>query len=76
MSNTMTIPKKAPSEDMLPPRNAKQVLERYQLQVDRLTKSSFKAKEDAEKAGGVIKKSFPKLHVSIYDAQLSETTVI
>lgn len=72
----MTIPKKGQSEDMPPPKTTRETLERYRLQVDRLTKSSYKAKDDAEKVGSAIKKNFPKLHVSIYDAEKSETTVL
>ena len=45
------------------------------MQVDRLTKSSFKTKDEAVKAGGAIK-AYPKVQVSIYDAEKSETTVL
>ena len=76
MANTMSMPKKAQSEDMLPPTAKKETLERYRMQVDRLTKASFRTKEEAEKAGTVIKKAHPKVQVSIYDAEKSETTVL
>jgi hypothetical protein len=73
MANTMTIPKKGPSEDMMPPSSKREMLERYRLQVDRLTKSSYQALEDAQKAGAAIKSAHPKVHVTIYDAEKSET---
>ena len=38
------------------------------LQVDRQTKASYATYEAAEKAGLVIKKGHPILHVSVYDA--------
>jgi hypothetical protein len=76
MANTMSMPKKGQSEDMPPPTAKKQTLERYRLQVDRLTKTSFKTKDEAEKFGTGIKKAHPKVHVSIYDAEKSETTVL
>lgn len=75
MANTMTMPKKQ-SEDMLPPSTKRETLQRYRLQVDRLTKSSFKTKDDAVKAGNVIKTAFPQVHVSVYDAEKSETFVL
>jgi hypothetical protein len=76
MANTMVMPKKGASEDMLPPSNHKEWLERYRMQVDRQTKSSYAKKEDAEKAGSAIKKAHPKLQVTIYDSEKSETTVL
>jgi hypothetical protein len=66
--------KAKPAEEELPPRNAKVELLRYRLQVDRLTKSSYASKEEAQKVGSAIKTKFPKLHVTIYDAEESETT--
>ena len=77
MANTMSMPKKGrQSEDNLPPTAKKETLEHYRLQVDRLTKASFKTKEEAEKAGTLIKKAHPKVQVSIYDAEKNETTVL
>jgi hypothetical protein len=40
----------------------------FRLQVDRQTKASYETYEAAEKAGLVIKKSHPILHVTVYDA--------
>ena len=40
---------------------------RFRLQVDRQTKSSFQDIEGALTAGKAIKKSYPILHVSVYD---------
>jgi hypothetical protein len=76
---TMTIPKKEKETDvMLPPIRGqkRETLERYRLQVDRQTKASFSAYAAAEKAGSAIKKSFPKVQVTVYDSQESKTTVL
>jgi Tfp pilus assembly protein PilP len=76
---TMSIPKKErdTEESLQPVRGQKrEPLERYRLQVDRQTKSSFSAYAAAEKAGSAIKKSFPKVQVSVYDSQDSKTTVL
>ena len=40
----------------------------FRLQVDRQTKASYETYEAAEKAGLVIKKGHPVLHVTVYDA--------
>jgi hypothetical protein len=48
----------------------------YWLQVDRQTKSSYETLNEAETAGKAIKKSHPKLQVSIYDAEKSQQTLI
>ena len=40
----------------------------FRLQVDRQTKASYETYEAAEKAGLVIKKGHPILHVTVYDA--------
>jgi hypothetical protein len=42
--------------------------ERYQLQIDRQTKRSFKTPEAARSAALEIKSRFPVLQVSIYDS--------
>jgi hypothetical protein len=42
--------------------------ERYQLQIDRQTKRSFKTPEAARSAALEIKSRFPALQVSIYDS--------
>jgi hypothetical protein len=46
------------------------------LQVDRQTKASYATYEAAEKAGLVIKKGHPILHVSVYDAVEGVSKVI
>jgi hypothetical protein len=48
----------------------------FRLQVDRQTKSSYATLEDAEKAGLVIKKGHPTLHVTVYDAKEGSNKVI
>ena len=51
-------------------------LERFWMQVDRQTKSSFASKAEAEKAGAAIKKAFPKVQVSVYDSEQSSNTIL
>ncbi|MGA7787977.1 MAG: hypothetical protein WCA56_07410 [Xanthobacteraceae bacterium] len=51
-------------------------LGRYLLQVDRQTKASYQTAEIAQTAGLKIKKSYPILHVTVYDSvDCSATTV-
>ena len=40
----------------------------FRLQVDRQTKASYTTSESAEAAGLAIKKTYPILHVVVYDA--------
>jgi hypothetical protein len=50
--------------------------ERYQLQIDRQTKRSFKTPEAARSAALEIKSRFPALQVSIYDSASKSRTMI
>jgi hypothetical protein len=43
-------------------------LGRFRLQVDRQTKASYATYDDAEAAGLTIKKGFPVVQVTVYDA--------
>jgi hypothetical protein len=52
------------------------VLGRFRLQVDRQIKSAFDNFDDAEKAGQAIKKAYPLVQVSIYDAVGSEQKIL
>ena len=76
MSTTMTMPKKERTEEVLNMSQKRPAMERYRLQVDRQTKASFPTQALAEKAGSTIKKAHPQVHVSIYDAEDSKTTVL
>ena len=77
MATTMTIPKKKDrAEEVLNMSQKRPTMERYRLQVDRQTKASFPTQALAEKAGAVIKKAHPQVHVSVYDAEGSKTTVL
>ncbi len=76
MATTMTMPKKERAEEVLSMSQKRPTMERYRLQVDRQTKASFPTQAPAEKAGAAIKKAHPKVHVSIYDAVESKTTVL
>jgi hypothetical protein len=71
----INMPKKEDFE-VLPMGQKRPALERFWLQVDRQTKSSYPTREAAETAGKAIKASHPKLQVGIYDAERSEQTLI
>src|SRR6516164_2024169 len=51
-------------------------IERYQLQIDRQTKRSFKTSEAARSAALEIKSRFPALQVSIYDGLTKSRTMV
>jgi hypothetical protein len=51
-------------------------LDRYLLQVDRQTKSSYHTLKSAEVAGLAIKKNYPMLHVTVYDIVEGTSTVL
>jgi len=57
-------------------RQEKPVLERYRLQVDGQTKSSFATAQAAEAAGAAIKKKFQIVHVTVYDGVTGEARVL
>jgi len=50
--------------------------ERYQLQIDRQTKRSFKTSEAARSAALEIKSRFPTLQVAIYDGVTKSRTMV
>ena len=58
------------------PRHQQPDTERYQLQIDRQTKRSFKTPEAARSAALEIKSRFPVLQVSIYDSVTKSRTVV
>jgi hypothetical protein len=49
---------------------------RFRLQVDRQTKGSYTTREAAEAAGLAIKRAFPIVHVSVFDAEEGQSTAI
>jgi len=49
---------------------------RFRLQVDRQTKASYATYDDAEGAGLAIKKGYPVVQVSVYDASDSVNKII
>ena len=49
---------------------------RFRLQVDRQTKASYLTREAAEEAGLAIKRGFPILHVTIFDAEDAQSQAI
>jgi hypothetical protein len=58
------------------PRHQQPDTERYQLQIDRQTKRSFKTPEAALSAALEIKSHFPALQVSIFDSASKSRTMI
>jgi hypothetical protein len=77
-SETLTVKKRESSEETAsePVGQKRPTLQRYRLQVDRQTKSSYDTLEAAEKAGKAIKKSFPVVQVAVYDAVGNESKTI
>jgi hypothetical protein len=49
------------------PSQGKPIEDRFRLQVDQQTKSTYATLEAAEAAGTAIKKSHPVVHVGVYD---------
>jgi hypothetical protein len=49
---------------------------RYLLQVDRQTKGSYAASEEAQAAALAIKKAYPIIQVSIYDSVDNTSTIV
>jgi hypothetical protein len=49
------------------PSQGKQAEGRFRLQVDRQTKAAYDTMEAAETAGMAIKKSYPIVHIGVYD---------
>src|SRR5215203_2975274 len=79
MASTIKMPPKQQTNDEVAESRAGQgrpVLQRYWLQVDRQTKSSFEDKTAAEKAAKAIKKAHLVVQVTIYDAESHERMLI
>jgi hypothetical protein len=49
---------------------------RFRLQVDRQTKASYITREAAEEAGLAIKRGFPILRVTVFDAEEGQSQTI
>ena len=49
---------------------------RFRLQVDRQTKASYPTREAAEEAGLRVKRGFPILHVTVFDAEDAQSQTI
>ena len=71
MAKIVTVTKKEDDEVLLPMGQKKPVLHRYWLQVDRQTKRSYAALEEAQTAAKEIKAAHTIVEVSIYDAETS-----
>lgn len=73
----ITMPKKEATEEVsVKADQSRPALARFRLQVDRQTKATFASMDEAEKAGRAIKKAFPVVQVSVYDAQQSAQTIL
>jgi len=70
---TINMPKKdkAAEPDVARASQIRPPLARYRLQVDRQTKATFASLDEARTAGQAIKKAYPVVQVSIYDAEQS-----
>jgi hypothetical protein len=75
---TITVKKseKQEGDDVMNVDQRRPKLERFCLQVDRQTKSSFRSFDEAESAGKAIKKAYPIVYVTVYDAVKNERTTI
>lgn len=73
---TINMPKKdkTAEPDVVRASQIRPPLARYRLQVDRQTKATFASLDEARTAGEAIKKAFPVVQVSIYDAEQSSQT--
>ena len=65
-----------PATDDVPVRRAPAEQGRYRLQVDRQTKGSYPTHEAAMDAALAIKRSYPILHVAVFDAQEGQSELI
>jgi hypothetical protein len=73
MAAKISVKKDAASDEVAPPKlgQTRPVLGRFRLQVDRQIKQAFDTTEEAELAGAAIKKAYPIVQVSVYDAEKS-----
>lgn len=78
MAPKLTVKKEAVTEEVASPKvgQGRPVLGRYRLQVDRQTKQAYDSAEDAETAGLAIKKAYPIVQVSVYDAEKSAQKIL
>jgi hypothetical protein len=73
---TINMPKKEAEAEPMKVDQRRPEMQRFRLQVDRQTKSSFDSLAEAEKAGREIKKAHPVVQVSIYDAKENQQKVL
>jgi len=62
--------------DSAPIRATAPLIEEYYVAVDRQLKSGFGAYEAAEKAGKEIKKRYPNIQITVFDAKKRSHTAI
>jgi hypothetical protein len=69
MAAKITVKKATPEDVVLKIDQRRPPQGRFQLQVDRQTKSTFETFEPAEKAGQAIKAAYPLVQVCVYDSK-------
>ena len=67
-TSNQTAPTRTASTREQSPQGERPEVGRYLLQVDRQTKGWYGTAQAAEAAGLLIKKSYPKVQVSVYDS--------
>lgn len=74
---TMSMPKKEAAEPIsIKAGQSRPALGRFRLQVDRQTKATYASIDEAEAAGNAIKKAYPIVQVSVYDAEQGAQTML
>ena len=73
---TVKSPEKHEAEEVLKVDQRRAALGRFRLEIDRQMKASFASFEEAEKAGKAIKKAYPVVQVSVYDAEEHQQKVL
>jgi hypothetical protein len=74
---TMSMPKKEAAEPIsIKASQSRPALGRFRLQVDRQTKATYASIDEAETAGNAIKKAYPIVQVSVYDAEQGAQTML
>jgi hypothetical protein len=75
-TTTLRKPEKQDNVEVMTVDQRRPKLERFRLQVDRQTKTSFPSLEAANTASKIIKKAHPVVQVSVYDAEEHQQTII
>jgi len=71
-----TLTRPVRDDASMPKTQSRPIEERFLLRVDGQIKRSFSSKEDAVTAGGVIKKAYPIVVVTVVDTEEHTTEII